>query len=254
MTTEHTVTTPIFKGALTRAINATNGAEIYTLSAYTSAFNTATACIADGYATLFNGYDNQIYCLGRGPSQTTVTAPQTATTEGSNVVIQGKVVDISAGTQQIAPAANFPNGVPVSSDATMAAWMGYVYQQQGLPTNFTGVTVTLTAVDPNNNTVTLGTATTNINGLYSLLWKAPSVPGKYTVTATFSGTKGYWPSVSQTAMAVQAPATATSTPTATPASNTNTYVLSLGIAAIVVIIIVGAVPSTAHNAEKTIKK
>jgi len=240
VTTEHTVTTPIYKGASTIAINATNGAEIYTLSNYNSAFNTATNAIADGYAIIFNGYDNQIYCLGRGPSSTTVTAPQTAITEGNNVIIQGTVMDISVGTQQAEQTADFPHGVPVASDASMGAWMGYVYQQQAMPTNFAGITVTLIAVDPNNNTITLGTATTNINGLYSLMWKAPSVPGKYTITATFSGTNSYWPSDAQTAMAVQAPS-ATAAPTATPTSNTNTYVVGIGIAVIVVIIVVGAV-------------
>ena len=240
VTTEHTVTTPIYKGALTIAINATNGAEIYTLSNYNSAFNTATNAIADGYAIIFNGYDNQIYCLGRGTSSTTVTAPQTAITESNNVIIQGTVMDISAGTQQSEQAADFPHGVPVASDASMGAWMESVYQQQAIPTNFVGVTVTLFAVDPNNNTITLGTATTNINGLYSLLWKAPSVPGKYTITATFSGTNSYWSSDAQTAMAVQAPS-ATTAPTTTPTSNTNTYVVGIGIAIIVVIIVVGAV-------------
>ena len=29
--------------------------------------------MADGYNTWFNGYDNQIYVVGRGPSATTVT-------------------------------------------------------------------------------------------------------------------------------------------------------------------------------------
>ena len=74
-------------------------------------------------------------------------APQTAVTAGSNVIIQGAVMDISAGTQQAEQKADFPNGVPVSSDASMAAWMGYVYQQQPEPTNFTGVSVQLAAID-----------------------------------------------------------------------------------------------------------
>ncbi len=34
-----------------------------------------TGAIADGYSVSLNGYDNQIYSVGRGPSATTVSAP-----------------------------------------------------------------------------------------------------------------------------------------------------------------------------------
>ena len=68
ITTEHTIETPIYKGALARAINATTGAEIWTLSDYTGEFISKSYAIADGYATFFNGYDNQIYVVGRGPA------------------------------------------------------------------------------------------------------------------------------------------------------------------------------------------
>ena len=89
---------------------------------------------------MMNGYDQQIYSIGRGPSQLTVTAPDLAAASGQPVVIRGTVTDIAAGTQQSQQAADFPNGVPVASDASMTQWMGYVYQQMPLPTNFTGVT------------------------------------------------------------------------------------------------------------------
>ena len=91
----------------------------------------------------------------------------------NDVVIQGTVMDISAGTTQTEQAADFPHGVPCASDDRMTAWMGYVYQQQPCPTNFTGVTVTLTVIDPNHNFITLGTATTDGSGLYYLDWSPP---------------------------------------------------------------------------------
>jgi hypothetical protein len=72
ITTEHTIQTPIYKGALVRAINATDGTEIWTLSNYNGAGISACA-LADGYATFMNGYDNLIYVVGRGPSATAVT-------------------------------------------------------------------------------------------------------------------------------------------------------------------------------------
>jgi hypothetical protein len=240
VTSEHDTETPIFKGALARAVNATTGAEIWTLSNEDNGLGVGNPgyAIADGYATFFNAYDNQIYVVGQGPSATTVQAPLSATTVGNSVVIQGTVMDVSAGTKQTEQAADFPNGVPVSSDASMKEWMGYVYQQQAEPTNFTGVTVTLTAIDPNGNHITLGTATTDASGLFSYMWQTPTVPGKYTITATFAGTNGYWPSNAETAMAVQVPS-ATTTPAPTPVSNLATISdLTYGIVAVIIVIIV----------------
>jgi len=238
VTSEHTVNTPIYKGALARAINATNGQQIWTLSDYTGEFQAMSYAMADGYNTWFNGYDNQIYVVGRGPSATTVTAPQTAITEGNSVIIQGTVMDISAGTTQAEQAADFPNGVPCASDASMSQWMSYVYQQQPEQTNFTGVTVTLTAIDPNGNFITLGSATTDATGHFIYAWQTPQVSGKYTITATFAGTNGYWPSNAETGMFVQS-APPTPAPTASPVTGLATMSgLTIGIAAAAIAIII----------------
>ena len=120
--------------------------------------------------------------------------------------------------------------------------MGYVYQQQAEPTNFTGVKVTLTAIDPNHNSITLGQATTDTNGMYHFTWTPPSVPGTYSVTATFSGTNGYWGSTAETNMYV-GPASATPAPTASPPTGlASTATVELGIVAvIIVIIVIGAI-------------
>jgi hypothetical protein len=240
VTSEHTVSSPIYKGALARAINATDGTEIWTLSDDDNG-GTPTAAIADGFATFFNGYDNQIYSVGRGPSDTTVQAPLTQITAGNKVVIQGTVMDISAGTKQTQQAADFPNGVPVASDASMKDWMSYVYQQQPCPTNFTGATVSIDAIDPNSNLIHIGDATSNANGLFYYTWTTPNIPGDYLVTATFAGTNGYWPSNAQTAMTVQqAPSV---TPTATPQSNlaTTTDLMTYMVAGVIAIIIAIAI-------------
>jgi hypothetical protein len=115
--------------------------------------------------------------------------------------------------------------------------MGYVYQQQAEPTNFTGVTVTLTAIDPNGNLITLGTATTDATGHFIYAWQTPQVPGKYTVTATFSGTNGYWGSSDETGMIVQnAPSV---TPTASPVTGLATMSgVTIGIAVAVIAMII----------------
>jgi len=236
ITSEHTTTNPIYKGALARAINATTGAEIWTLSNDNNGGPQAYA-IADGYCTTFNGYDDQVYVMGRGPSATTANAQAF----GNSVVISGTVTDISAGTKQNQQAADFPNGVPVASDSIMKDWMAYVYQQQPEPINFVGVPVTIAVTDSNHNSYSIGTTTTNPNGFYSLTW-TPTIPGNFTVTATFAGTNGYWPSSANTAF-YAGPATATPAPTATPvaglASN-NTLMYGI-VAIIIVIIVIGAV-------------
>jgi hypothetical protein len=219
ITTEHTVSTPIYKGATTRCIDAETGAEYWTLEAYTGSFSQIGYAIADGFANYFNGYDNQIYTVGKGPSAITVDAPLASITQGSSLMIRGSVTDISAGTKQDEQAARFPNGVPAVSDANMTTWMEYVYMQRPFPTNVKGVDVKITMIDPNNNPHEL-TATSDALGQYSVMW-TPPVAGKYTVIANFAGSQAYWPSTAETAFGVDASvvsptATPTPTPTATP--------------------------------------
>jgi hypothetical protein len=240
VTTEHTITDPIYRGALARAINATTGKEVWTLSAYTGEFSQISYAIADGFSVFTNGYDNQIYCVGRGTTATTVTVSPAVTTFGDNVVIRGTVVDTSAGTKQDQQAANFPFGVPCASDSSMTDWMGYVYQQQTLPTNFVGVPVTVSVYDSNGNFYDIGSATTDASGTYSLTWN-PKIAGNFTIIANFAGTNGYWPSFSETTFNTMEHPAATATPTQTTSSSTDTMILEIGIAIIVVIIIVGAI-------------
>ncbi len=83
------------------------------------------------------------------------------------MVLSGTVTDISAGTEQNQQAAKFPHGVPVSSDASMTEWMGYIYQQKPLPTNFTGVPVSIDVLDSNGNYRHIGTATTDASGAFT---------------------------------------------------------------------------------------
>ena len=234
VTAHHTFETPLYKGALMRAINATTGKEIWTLSSIQSEISQVG--IADGYAAFFNGYDNSVYCVGRGPSATTVSVPHAGLSFGQPVVISGTVMDISAGTKQTEQAADFPNGVPCASDASMTAWMGYVYQQQPEPTDFAGVPVTISVTDSNNNHYVIGTATTDASGFYHLTW-TPIIPSNFTVYATFAGTNAYWPSSAEDEFTVmQAPTTA---PTASPPTGlASTGSLELGIAAVIIIMVI----------------
>ena len=133
----------------------------------------------------WNGYDNSIYSIGQGPSATTVTAPDVGLPFGTPVVIQGTVMDVSPGTKQTEQAADFPNGVPVASDSIMQQWMGYVYQQQPLPTNFAGVQVnikqSLTLI-----TTTIALVTQQLlQAVHTVSHGHLIVPGSYSVIATF---------------------------------------------------------------------
>jgi hypothetical protein len=236
VTSEHTVETPVFKGAMTRAVNATTGEEIWTLSSYVTEFTTQSFAVADGYATWFNSYDNAIYSVGRGASQLTVSAPQAGITRGGSLIITGSLSDLSAGGKQAEQAVRFPNGLPLAADESMTEWMSYVYQQKPMPTNFKGVEVTIDVIDSNGNYRNIGTAMTDATGMYNLHW-IPDIEGKYTVIATFHGTNGYWPSYSETAFAVDAPA-ATPAPTEAPAQSAADMYFVPAVVGIIVAIVV----------------
>ena len=99
-------------------------------SGQTGGQGTSTSILADGTLVYYNYYDNQIYAIAKGPSQTTVTASPKVSTFGDKVLVEGMVTDISVGTQQTEQAARFPNGIAAVSDASQAAWMEYVYMKQ----------------------------------------------------------------------------------------------------------------------------
>ncbi len=229
---------PLFPGGEKIALNCATGKLVWEIN---GAFQRDVSPIADGELMGWNGYDGQIYGFGVGPSQTTVTAPDVGVTTATTITISGRVTDISAGAKQDVVAANFPNGLPCVSDASMTQFMEAVYEQQPMPTNTTGVPVTLYVLDSNNNYRTIGTTTTGANGFFSFNWK-PDIAGNYTVTATFAGTQSYYGSSAQAAFYASAPS-ATLAPTATPlaglASN-NTLMYGI-VAIIIVIVIIGAV-------------
>jgi hypothetical protein len=237
---DHSPNSPMYKNSLLRCINATNGAEIWTIMGWSNQMNGAVGAVASGYLAVYDPYDSQIYCYGQGPSATTVTVSPKVTTYRDNVLIEGTVTDISSGTKQNAQAMNFPNGVPCVSEATMSQWMEYVYMQKPMPTNVTGVPITISVIDSNGNYRTIGTAITTSAGTYSLTW-TPDVPGDYQVIASFAGTNGYYPSSSQTAFNIMQAA-----PTASPypvvnLPPTEMYFAISTVAIIIAIAIVGVV-------------
>jgi hypothetical protein len=226
-TSEHSPNDPPYKGVSIRCINATNGQEIWKIFGWGSGGAGVAVAIADGYYVYLNLYDMQIYCFGKGPSITTVTAPDTSVPLGSSVVIRGTVIDQT-------PAAK---GTPAMSDADQEAWMEYLYMQKPIPTNAKGVEVTLDAIDPNNNYIHIGTVTSDSSGMFKKMW-TPEVPGEYTVIATFAGSESYYSSYAETAVGVgPAPATPAQPEPAAPQPPVGMYILYATIAMIVAVAI-----------------
>jgi outer membrane protein assembly factor BamB len=236
---EHSPNAPLFRGSKVYCLDAFTGQEIWSMfgwSGQTGGQGGSTAVLADGYLAYYNYYDNSVYSVGKGPSATTISASPKTTAFGNSVVIDGTVLDTSAGTKDNEIATRFPQGVPAVSEDSMAAWMEYIYMQKPLPNNATGVPITISVLDANGNYREIGQVTSDLDGFFTLNWK-PDITGPYTVYASFGGSESYWPSHSVTAFTVDA-ATPTPAPTQVPPqSMAETYLLP-GIAAIIVVIVI----------------
>jgi len=207
LTGEHSITQPMWRGPNIRCINASNGVELWKIMGFGAnggAHLTGMYMqMADGMVLGLNYFDNKIYCFGKGDSKVTISAPQMVPALGSSVMLTGTVTDDT-------PTGSFNTndkldvvlrGTPAVSDASMEDWMEYLFMQQAMPTNATGVEVTLDTLDPNGNFIHIGTVTSDITGAYGCLF-TPEVPGTYQIIATFAGSAAYGSSYAQTYMAV----------------------------------------------------
>jgi outer membrane protein assembly factor BamB len=177
---------PLSRGNSVYAFDAASGNQLWNISGYMS-----LRAIADGYLLGYNGYDNLIYCFGKGPSATTVAVPQTAVQQGTGVLIQGTVTDQSAGQPS----------TPAISDKDMGRWMEYLKMQQPMPTSATGVPIALYATGPDGKEVQIGQVTSDISGHFSFMW-TPSGQGVYKIAATFAGSDSYGSSYAETSAGV----------------------------------------------------
>jgi len=191
---EHSPTQPLWRGSYIRCIDAETGEELWKINHWGAQMSPTepNIAIADGYIVGLNYYDNQIYCYGKGPSETTVTIKTDVVSWGSHVMITGSVTDQSPGAK----------GSPAIADECMSDWMEYMYMQQPMPTDAQGVTVKLTSIDPNGNFQDIGTVTTDSHGNFGKSW-LPPVPGEYYVLAEFEGTASYGSSSATTYFVVE---------------------------------------------------
>jgi outer membrane protein assembly factor BamB len=232
---EHSPTKPLWRGSYLRCVNITDGTELWKLLHYIG-FSGAGIGVADGYIVSASTYDNLIYCIGKGPSAVTVTASPEVSVHGSSVLVKGTVTDQSPGAKKIA--AKLGSDVAAVADENMQALMEYLYEQQAMPTDAQGVEVVLSVLDSNGNYRDIGTATSNTDGFYSFNWQ-PDIEGKYTVYASFGGSKSYYPSHAVTAFQVDPAPAATVAPTPAPASIADQYFLPMSVGMIAALIAVG---------------
>ena len=240
-TLEHSAEQPVPRGGPYICINATDGSEIWRVNGmFRETRWGGNGVIGDSIIATMDTYDQRVYAIGKGPSALTIAASPKVSVQGSSVLVEGMITDISPGTTSSALTARFPNGVPAVSDASMSNWMLYVYKQFERPTNATGVPLTIDVLDANGNHRNIGTTTSDATGVYSFDW-SPDIPGKYTVYVTFAGSGAYYASFAQSAFVVDAAPEATAAPTASPASMADMYFLPLSIGMIVAIIVIGAI-------------
>ncbi len=238
---EHSSLDPKPRGGPFLCLNCSNGAVIWRADGlFRQTHWGGPAIMGDSVIATMDTYDQRVYAIGKGPSATTVSAPDIAAPFGTPIVIKGTVRDVSPGTQEDTMKLRFPYGVPAMSDASMSDWMLYVYKQFSLPTDATGVAVSIDAMDPNNNYVHLGDATSDATGAFGCA-VTPELSGTYTVYATFGGSAAYYGSYASTTLVVMAEPVATAAPTPTPVPVYEAYFVPAVIGLLVAIIVVGAV-------------
>ena len=234
--TEHSYSQPLRRDYKIYDLNATTGELIWSEPCLPD----AAPIIADGRILVLDNVDNSIYCFGKGPSATTVSAPQNDPTLGSSVTITGTVTDQSPGGRiNVAGSIDFVDkGTPAISDASMDLWMNYLYHRGIMPSNTTGVPISIDAVDPNHNYVHIGDTTSDMTGAYGLDW-TPQIPGTYQIIATFHGSASYGSSFGQTYMSVSEPGPTASPIPETAQPPTEMYFELSTVAIIIAIAIVG---------------
>jgi hypothetical protein len=237
---EHSPIDPRPRGAPYLCLNATTGEVIWRANGlFRQTHWGGRSIIGDSVIVTQDTYDQRVYAIGKGPSATTAEIQTDIITEGGTALVTGMVTDVSPGTNDIKLTMRFPNGVPAVSDANMSDWMLYVYKQFERPTDIIGVDLTISVIDPNNNCYEVGKTTSDSSGFFSFDFM-PAVPGKYTVVASFEGSKSYYSSFAETALYVEQAPAATAPPTPTPESVADMYFVPAVSGIIVAIIIVGA--------------
>jgi outer membrane protein assembly factor BamB len=171
----------------------------------------APTAIAYGTLVASDNVNGYTYAFSKGETAVSVSSSAKIVAKGTAVLIEGSVLDQSPAQK----------GTPAVSDESMSAWMEYLHMQQPRPTNATGVTVKLTAVDQSGNKVDVGTTTSDSAGLYAYTW-TPSNTGTYKIIASFEGSDSYYASSAETVVGVTTAASLSSVSPSTTSSSSTT--------------------------------
>jgi hypothetical protein len=202
---EHSAIDPKPRGAPFICLDIETGDEIWRADGlFRQTYWGSPVIIGDSIIATMDTYDQRVYAIGKGPSETTVTIQNDVVPFGSNVMIKGTVMDVSPGTEDYALTSRFPKGIPAVADESMTEWMLYVYKQFERPTDVEGVEVFLKIQDPNGDWYS-AYVTTDEDGKFSHVW-APAIVGEYRATALFEGSKSYYPSQETITFVIEAPA------------------------------------------------
>jgi outer membrane protein assembly factor BamB len=200
--TEHSPDDPKPRGGPFICLDAETGEELWKIKMWRDAWG-GQPSIADGIIATLNTYDNRIYAIGKGQTETTVTGPDRSVSLGNKVLLKGTVTDQSPGSKD----------TPAISDEDMNAWMEYLHMQFTKPKDAKGVEVVLTTFDPNGNTYEIGRTTSSDRGTFGCEVDLP-VPGLYKIIATFEGSGSYYSSSAETYVIVEEAAEAEDVPSA----------------------------------------
>jgi len=238
---EHSPIDPLPRGAPFICLNATTGEEIWRVDGmYRQSGWGGQPLLGSGVILTQDTYDQRTWCIGKGPTATTVTAPDVVVPNGATALIRGTVMDISPGCSDVKVQLRFPNGVPAVCEEDMSEWMTYVYKQFARPADAVGVNVSLTVFDSDGAVYDTAAVVSDANGCFSYEFAA-DVAGEYSVEASFAGSNSYYGSfaVSGSFVVEEAPE-ATPEPTPVPESVADLYFVPAVAGIIVALVVIGA--------------
>ena len=177
---------PMPRFAMMTCVDATTGDILWTLNG-----GVIPTAASNGYVVGLGQLDGNLYCLGKGQTSTSVTAPDFVVPTERAMMIKGTVMDQSPAQP----------GTPAVSDADMSEWMDYLNMQNATllndPPTPDGVPVNLFVVKPDGTEEWITTVTSDSNGDYAHIY-VPTTEGVYKVKAKFEGSESYWASSAET--------------------------------------------------------
>jgi hypothetical protein len=223
---------PIPRFAMLTCVDATAGDTTWTLNG-----GVMPIAAANGYVIGYGMSDGNIYCVGKGQTSTSITAPDVAVPKGTALTIKGTVLDQSPAQP----------GTSAVSDEDMSEWMDYLNMQNATllnnPPTPQGVPVKLAYRLSDGSWTDIGEVVTDDHGNFGFTW-TPSSEGTYQIKASFLGSDSYWSSSETTYLTVgPAPSQGqpeTEEPSAEAPAFPTTEVAIVAAVAVVAVVAIGA--------------